>query len=73
LQLAFNLGWTATFFAAQRPGWAIAEIIVLFALVIATMVAFRPIDRRAFLLMVPYAAWVLYATSLTIGIAVLNA
>jgi benzodiazapine receptor len=72
IQLALNLGWTATFFAAQRPGWAIVEIAALFVSVVVTMILFRPISTTAFWMMVPYAAWVLYATSLTIGIATLN-
>lgn len=71
VQLALNLGWTATFFAAERPGWAIVEIVCLFAAIVATIAAFRPISRAAWLL-VPYLAWVAYAGSLTIGIAVLN-
>ena len=44
VQLVLNLGWTATFFAAQRPGWAIVEIAALFAMVIVTIVSFRPIS-----------------------------
>ena len=71
-QLVLNLGWTATFFAAQRPGWAIAEIAGLFVMVLVTMIAFRPISTAAFWLLVPYLVWVAYATSLTIGIAALN-
>jgi len=71
-QLVLNLGWTATFFAAERPGWAIVEIAALFVMVLVTMVAFRPISTAAFWLLAPYAAWVAYAASLTIGIAVLN-
>ncbi|HUP71773.1 MAG TPA: TspO/MBR family protein [Acidimicrobiales bacterium] len=72
VQLALNLGWTATFFAAERPGWAIVEIGALFVMVIVTTLSFRPISSTAAWLMAPYAAWVAYAASLTIGIAVMN-
>lgn len=72
LQLVLNLGWTATFFAAERPGWAVVEIALLFVALIATMAYFGPISNGAFWLLVPYACWVAYAASLTIGIAALN-
>ncbi len=72
VQLVLNLGWTATFFAAERPGWAIVEIAALFVLVVVTILCFRPISSTAAWLLVPYSAWVAYAASLTIGIAALN-
>jgi tryptophan-rich sensory protein len=72
VQLVLNLGWTATFFAAERPGWAIVEILALLAVIIALLFAVHPISRAAFYLLVPYAAWVAFATSLTIAIAALN-
>ena len=72
VQLVLNLGWTATFFAAERPGWAILEIAALFVMVIVTIVRFRPVSSTAAWLLVPYAVWVAYASSLTIGIATMN-
>ena len=72
VQLVLNLGWTALFFAAERPGWAILEIAALFVMVIVTIVTFRPISSTAAWLLVPYTAWVAYASSLTIGIATMN-
>lgn len=71
-QLVFNLGWTAVFFALQRPGWAVAEIAILLGLVVATIVAFRRVRPVAAYLLVPYAAWVTYAGALTVAIAALN-
>lgn len=73
LQLALNLAWTGVFFGAHRPGWAIVEIALLFAALVATMVAFRQVSVTAFWLLVPYALWTVFAASLTIGVAVLNA
>lgn len=68
-QLALNLGWTVVFFGLRRPGWALVEILVLLAAIAATTWAFRPVDRTAALLLVPYAAWVGFATVLTAAIA----
>lgn len=68
-QMALNLGWTLVFFGLRRPGWAVAEILVLLAAVVVTGVGLGRFDRRAGLLFVPYAAWVAFATALTIAIA----
>jgi benzodiazapine receptor len=72
LQLALTLGWTVVFFGLQKIGAAVATIIVLDVGVVVTTLAFRPIDRWAGLLMVPYLAWVAFATVLTIAIWRLN-
>lgn len=72
VQLGLNLGWTAVFFAAQRPGWAVVEICILLAAVVLTIARFAPVSRTAAWMLVPYLAWVTYAATLTIGIAVLN-
>ena len=72
LQLALTLGWTVVFFGLQKIGAAVATIIVLDVGVAVTMLAFRPIDRWAGLLMVPYLGWVVFATVLNIAIWRLN-
>ena len=72
LQLALTLGWTVVFFGLQKIGAAVATIVVLDVGVVVTTLAFRPIDRWAGLLMVPYLAWVAFATVLNIAIWRLN-
>ena len=72
LQLALTLGWTVVFFGLQKIGAAVATIVVLDVGVVVTTLAFRSIDRWAGLLMVPYLAWVIFATVLTIAIWRLN-
>jgi len=72
LQLALTLGWTVVFFGLQKIGAAVATIVVLDVGVAVTTLAFRPIDRWAGLLMVPYLAWVAFATVLNIAIWRLN-
>ena len=49
-----------------------ATIVVLDVGVVVTTLAFRSIDRWAGLLMVPYLAWVVFATVLNIAIWRLN-
>ena len=72
LQLALTLGWTVVFFGLQKIGAALATIVVLDVGVTVTLLAFRSIDRWAGLLMVPYLAWVAFATVLNIAIWRLN-
>ena len=69
VQLAANLGWTATFFLAQRPGWAVVEILALLGAVVVTIALFDRVSTVAATLLVPYLLWIGFATSLTIAIA----
>ena len=72
LQLAINLSWSVVFFGLERIGPAVAIIVVLELGVVATAISFRPIDRLAALLLLPYILWVAFATVLNIAIWRLN-
>jgi Tryptophan-rich sensory protein (mitochondrial benzodiazepine receptor homolog) len=72
LQLAVNLGWSVAFFGLREIGLAVAVILALDLLVVATALLFRGIDRWAALLLVPYLAWIAFATLLNIAIWRLN-
>jgi tryptophan-rich sensory protein len=61
LQLALNVAWSGLFFGLRRPAAALIEILLLWAAIVATAFAFRPLSMAAFWLMVPYAVWVLFA------------
>jgi tryptophan-rich sensory protein len=65
LQLAANALWSWLFFAWHLGAAAFADVLVLDALVIATMAAFHRHDRIAALLLLPYLAWIAFATALT--------
>ena len=72
-QLALVFGWSFVFFGAHAIGIALAEIVLLLVLVIATAVAFWRVDRLAAVLLVPYIAWVGFAGLLNYEIWQLNA
>ena len=72
LQLALNLVWSLVFFGARLIGAALAEIVLLLAVILATAVLFWRIDRVAGALFVPYAAWVAFATALNTALWRLN-
>ena len=72
VQLALNLLWSGLFFGLTAVGAALVEIVVLWLAIVATLVAFGRIDSIAGWLMVPYAAWVLFAVTLNAAIWWLN-
>lgn len=63
-QLVLNTAWSFIFFGLKAPGPALAEIIVLWVAIAATIVLFRRVSRPAALLMLPYIFWVTFATAL---------
>ncbi len=71
-QLLANSLWTPAFFGLNSALAGLVVIAALLALVVVTMLRFWPISRPAAVMMVPYAAWVAYATYLNAGIFVLN-
>jgi benzodiazapine receptor len=71
-QLVLNMLWTPLFFGAGQLGMAFAEILLLLASIAATIVLFARISRLAALLLVPYLAWVAFASALNLAIWQLN-
>lgn len=60
-QLAANALWSWLFFAWHLGGVAFAEIVLLWLLIAATVLAFWRIRRLAAVLLLPYWAWVTFA------------
>ena len=72
VQLSLNLSWSMLFFGARMIGAALVEIAVLLAAILITAALFWRIDRIAGVLLVPYAAWVGFATVLNAALWRLN-
>lgn len=72
VQLVLNLAWTPLFFAWELRGVALVEIVALLVAVVATIVVFARTSKAAAWLLVPYLAWVGFATALNAGVVVLN-
>jgi translocator protein len=64
IQLALNAIWTPIFFGAGRYGLALIDIVLMWLLIGATVWLFRPVSRLAAGLLLPYWAWVTFATAL---------
>lgn len=77
-QLVLNSLWTPIFFGlfpliGPIALWiALAVIVALDIVLLLTMIAMWPHSRAASWLLVPYWAWVLFATTLNAALAVLN-
>lgn len=65
VQLVANAMWSWLFFRWHQGAWAFADVLLLWALVAATTAAFWRIRRLAGLLLLPYLAWVSFASALT--------
>ena len=72
VQLFANGLWTWLFFVLHRGALSLAEIALLWLLIAATISAFWPLQRLAALLLVPYLAWVSFASALTLSLWRLN-
>ena len=72
VQLALNFAWTPVFFGMHRPDAALAVIVAMLGAIVATIVLSWRVDRPTALLLVPYAAWVSFATALNAAIWRLN-
>ena len=71
-QLALNLLWSILFFGMRQIGLALAEIVLLLLAILVTTFLFWRIDRWAGVMMLPYIAWVSFATLLNASLWVLN-
>lgn len=72
IQLLANALWTWLFFVWHRGALSLAEILVLWLLIAATIVAFWRLQRLAALLLLPYFFWVSFASALTFSLWWLN-
>lgn len=68
-QFMLNLLWTPAFFGLRRPDLGLFVILALIVAILATIVLFSRIDRRAGILLVPYLAWTAFAAVLNGAIA----
>lgn len=71
-QLFLNFTWSIVFFRFDMLWFALIILLILDVVVICTIAVFSRIDKRAALLMLPYLLWILFATYLNAGIALLN-
>lgn len=64
VQLAVHFVWPLLYFRAQEYAVAFWWLLLLLALVLAALSAFSRLDKAAGRLLMPYAAWLLFAAYL---------
>jgi len=72
VQLAVNVAWSPVFWGLERADLGLVVLVILLSLVAVTIGAFARVDRRTALLLIPYFAWIGFATALNYGIWALN-
>lgn len=72
VQFALNLAWTPVFFGAHQITGALALLAVLDLAVIAAIVLFWKVRPIAGALLLPYLAWILFATLLNYQFLIAN-
>lgn len=73
LQLGLNSAWSWIFFGLHQPGWAFVDILILWLAILLTSIAFFRRSAAAGWLLVPYLAWVSFASVLNFTIWRFNA
>lgn len=72
VQLVLNSLWSILFFGMRNPALGLVEIVILWLAILATLIAFWKVSRLAGGLLIPYLAWVSYASALNYSILRLN-
>lgn len=72
VQLVLNVSWSLVFFGLHAPAIALAVIVALLAAILWTIVTARRVIGGFAYALVPYAAWVAFATLLNASIVMLN-
>lgn len=72
LQLILNATWSFSFFGLQSPLMGLINIVVLWVLIVLTIRTFDRINHLSSRLLMPYWAWVSFASLLNAAIFWLN-
>lgn len=72
VQLAANALWSWLFFVWRQGGFAFVEVLLLWSLILVTVVLFWRVSKLAAALLLPYLAWVSFASALTLALWRLN-
>ncbi len=71
-QLVLNALWSVLFFRERLGAWALADLLALWFLIVATAVAFWRVRKTAAGLLAPYLVWVSFAGVLNYSVWKMN-
>jgi len=72
VHLFFNAIWSILFFGLKSPLLALADIVILWTVILVLIFKFSKINKTAGLLLIPYWLWVSFAAILNFFIWKLN-
>lgn len=72
VHLLLNAGWSIAFFGFKSPALGLLVIVILLGLIALLVREFYRIDKAAAYLLLPYLAWVAFATLLNFSLWQLN-
>lgn len=72
IQLVLNSLWSILFFGLKNPTLALLGITLLWLAIIMTIKSFWRYNKTASWLLLPYLAWVTFASILNLSIVILN-
>lgn len=72
IQLLLNAIWSFFFFGLKSPLFGLIDILFLDIFVIITMIYSRSVLKLATILLIPYLAWIIFATIINYKIIILN-
>lgn len=72
LQLFLNFCWSILFFNLHSPELAFVDIVIMLITIAITIFLFYRISRPAAYLLIPYLAWVCFATILNYTLMTMN-
>ena len=72
LNAGLNALWSLLYFRLQRPDWALVEVGFLWLSIVLLMLSLWRFSRTASLLLLPYLAWVSFASVLNAAAVQLN-
>jgi len=72
IHLFFNATWSVMFFGLRSPLLGLINILILWVLIVVVIHKFWKINKTAGILLLPYLAWVSFATYLNYSIWLLN-
>lgn len=72
LNAALNVLWSELFFGAQRPDWALVEVVPFWLSILVLATALWPISHSASWALAPYVVWVAFAAMLNLAVVRLN-
>jgi benzodiazapine receptor len=72
VQLVLNAAWSFLFFELHNPALGFVDIVVMWGVILTLVVWWWRLERPSSLLLVPYLAWVSFATTLNAAVWRLN-